>query len=414
MKIAVIASLVKPYARGGAEVVVQTIIDELKKENEIIVITISPWKGFISLSPMKTYEDGVSVYRFYPFNIFSFIDINAKSFFLRIFWHILDICNMHSAWAVFKILEKEKPDVVMVHSVKGMGYTIPFVVQRTGILNIFTAHDVQLIVPSGQYMGGEESNVKKKFLLRIYRTLTKFLFGSPWYVVYPSRFLRDFYDVYGFFQRSKKNILPNPIDACVRHNEIHLLQKDEPISFLYLGQLEGHKGILFLLEVFKNWHAPDVRLMIAGSGSREDAVRVACDKDSRISFFGYTSGSSREELFERTQYIIVPSVCYENAPLVIGEALSRGIPVITAKIGGAYELVQDEKNGWVFIPGDTEDCIRALFEAHRVAHTRYQELSLCAKDSVKKYTVQKYCEQLLSITKDHVGSIANTGGKIRE
>lgn len=412
MKIIIIASLYKPYTRGGAEIMAQTVIDELKKKHEVVVITISPWKGLASLYPIKTNEDDVDVYRFYPLNVFSFIDINAKPFFLRFFWHVLDILNIHSAWTVFKIIRQEKPDVVMMHAVKGMGYTVPFAVQKAGIFNICTVHDVQFVVPSGQYMWGEEARVKKSLTLRIYRSLTRVLFGSPDFVIYPSQFLKNFYDAYDFFKKSKKILLPNPIETHTFDREISTLQENGPVTFLYLGQLEKHKGILFLLEVFKKWRMPDVRLMIAGSGSCEDVVRETCHQDSRISFLGYMTGDAREELFQKAHYLIMPSLCYENAPLVIGEALSRGIPAIVAKIGGAYELIGHRKNGWVFAPNDGEDCARVLSEAHTVARMGYQELSLCAKESVKEYVVEDYCEQLLTIAKDHIGATGGTGGKI--
>jgi glycosyltransferase involved in cell wall biosynthesis len=50
--------------------------------------------------------------------------------------------------------------------------------------------------------------------------------------------------------------------------------------------------------------------------------------------------------------VIVPSIWWENAPLVILEAFRRGRPVICSGIGGMAELVRDGVDGLHFRPGD--------------------------------------------------------------
>jgi len=53
--------------------------------------------------------------------------------------------------------------------------------------------------------------------------------------------------------------------------------------------------------------------------------------------------------------LIVPSIWYENAPLVIQEAFLAGIIVITSDIGGMAELVKDKVNGFTFKAGSSEE-----------------------------------------------------------
>ena len=52
---------------------------------------------------------------------------------------------------------------------------------------------------------------------------------------------------------------------------------------------------------------------------------------------------------------MVPSLWYENSPLVIHEAFLAKIPVITSNIGGMAELVQHEVNGLLFEVGNIDD-----------------------------------------------------------
>jgi glycosyltransferase involved in cell wall biosynthesis len=52
--------------------------------------------------------------------------------------------------------------------------------------------------------------------------------------------------------------------------------------------------------------------------------------------------------------LIVPSLCYENSPTVIYEAIAVGLPIIASKIGGITELLLDY-GGIMFDPGDERE-----------------------------------------------------------
>jgi glycosyltransferase involved in cell wall biosynthesis len=50
--------------------------------------------------------------------------------------------------------------------------------------------------------------------------------------------------------------------------------------------------------------------------------------------------------------LMVPSLWYENAPVVIQEACAAKIPIITSKLGALGEWVHDGVNGLLVPPGD--------------------------------------------------------------
>jgi glycosyltransferase involved in cell wall biosynthesis len=58
--------------------------------------------------------------------------------------------------------------------------------------------------------------------------------------------------------------------------------------------------------------------------------------------------------------IVVPSLWYENAPLVIQEAFATKTPVITTNLGGMAEAVDHGINGLLFERGDVADLARQL------------------------------------------------------
>ena len=53
--------------------------------------------------------------------------------------------------------------------------------------------------------------------------------------------------------------------------------------------------------------------------------------------------------------LVVPSVWFENSPLVIHEALAAGTPLLVSDLGGMAELVEEGRGGWRFRTGDAQE-----------------------------------------------------------
>lgn len=430
MKICLINNLYKPYSRGGTEVVVENIIEGLKDAgHDVFVITIksfggvsSFWaerttsshafvggrqnppaslrsatpfdKGELEKSPLEGGEG--DVYRFYPLNLFSFINIAKYNALIRFFWHILDVFNLHSYFVVKKILKEEKPNVIMTHNLKGLGYLIPCAIKKSGVKWVHTVHDVQLAVPSGliiknnnplaPFTKGEFGRVP----VLIYEKICRWLFNSPDVVVSPSKWLSDFYSERGFFAKSEKVVIPNPVKLETRKLETRDMGQ---VNFLYLGQIEEHKGILFLINTFEELQ--NYQLLIAGDGSRLEEIKRVVQDEPRIKILGRVPHEKIAELFSETDFTIVPSLCYENSPTVIYESLFFGVPVVAARIGGVAELVKDRVNGFTFEAGDKEDLLRVL----KYCAENKDKLEMRGKTvkSVEDFSVNKYILKLKSL-----------------
>ena len=66
------------------------------------------------------------------------------------------------------------------------------------------------------------------------------------------------------------------------------------------------------------------------------------------------------EALRSLDVLVVPSVWPETSPLVIREAFLTGVPVVASNIGGIPELIDPERNGLLFEPGDVDGLARAL------------------------------------------------------
>jgi hypothetical protein len=71
----------------------------------------------------------------------------------------------------------------------------------------------------------------------------------------------------------------------------------------------------------------------------------------------------RDELagaLEQVDVVVVPSIWYENYPIVIREAFAAGLPVIASDVGALPESVTDGVDGLLFAPGDSDALAAAM------------------------------------------------------
>jgi glycosyltransferase involved in cell wall biosynthesis len=158
----------------------------------------------------------------------------------------------------------------------------------------------------------------------------------------------------GYFKKSKTEIqkLENILNFNLSDNAARA--KTKPFKhLLFVGQIEKHKGILFLLEAFKKLASEDMTLTIAGDGSLLPLIRERFSKDKRIQILGRPEKSALEKYYQEADALIMPSLCYENYPTVIIEARQVGLSVIASNLGGIPEAISS--GDWLFTPGDAND-----------------------------------------------------------
>lgn len=354
MKICIINNIYPPYDRGGAEqVVVKTVDGLLAAGHDVVVLTSSP-KG----DECEDYGR-LKIYRTKPRNIFYYTNAHTHSAYSRFFWHMFDIFNVSTARWVRTMLSEQRPDVVHTHNLMGLSFLIPRVIRSLGIRHIHNVHDVQLVEPSAMILKAKEFSWRYTGLsTRFYSAVMKRLMGSPHVVISPSQFLQTFYRSRDFFPDSRFIIIRNPV--MFDHTgspEIRPPNRGRSFAFLYLGQIEYHKGVLLLLEAFKQFLKEcdfDAHLHIVGDGSLLGAVREQSRGFGNIHIHGRKDRSELTRVFKNADVTVVPSLCYENSPTVIFESFAFGVPVLASNIEGIAELIREGENGLMFAAGDVE------------------------------------------------------------
>ena len=241
---------------------------------------------------------------------------------------------------------------------------------------------------------GEDKKIKNNnVFLSIYTWICRVLFGSPAVVISPSKWLLQVYTAGGFFQESKKKVLPNPImvfDLDIQEKEKEF---SDELRLLYIGQIEKHKGVLWLIKVFKKFKNDNVSLNIVGGGLAMVEAQKLAENDERIHFEGLVEQKELGRIFGGSDLCIVPSLCFENSPSVIYESLYYSVPVVASQIGGVGELIQIGKNGFTFEPKNEEEFL-GIIKYFLASPDELRKMKNNARISVAKYNLDNYIGEL--------------------
>jgi glycosyltransferase involved in cell wall biosynthesis len=96
---------------------------------------------------------------------------------------------------------------------------------------------------------------------------------------------------------------------------------------------------------------------------QEEIDALLAETRGTVTFAGPYDPASLPRLMAETDWVVVPSVWWENSPLVIQEAFQHGRPVICSDIGGMAEHVRHEVDGLHFRARDHEALARVLQRA---------------------------------------------------
>jgi len=107
-----------------------------------------------------------------------------------------------------------------------------------------------------------------------------------------------------------------------------------------------------------NWRAT-----LAGGGDIEFYKRLAVDLgiEDRLDFLGWIDQGRAAQLMANSDVLVLPSYD-EGLPLVILEALGRGLPVVCTPVGEIPEFLKNGINAIFVKPGDPNSLAEAIMK----------------------------------------------------
>lgn len=173
----------------------------------------------------------------------------------------------------------------------------------------------------------------------------------------------------------------------------------------FIGTLFEHKGTHLLIEAIQNL-LPNLAIELKIYGKLEEFPEYVAKLyeiakgDPRIKFCGTFPNQEIGKVFAELDVLVVPSIWYENTPLVIYSAQAANCPVIATNLGGMSEVIHHEVNGILFEKGnivELANSIRRLYEDRIL-------LKNLAINSVNPKSIQKYVSELEHIYNIYINS----------
>lgn len=202
----------------------------------------------------------------------------------------------------------------------------------------------------------------------------------------PSQFLKSKM-IAGGFHGDKIEVLSNFFS---QQKDLPAVQKGD--YYCYVGRLSYEKGIDSLIRAAQQLPYP---LKIAGGGERLEEYQTLF-QNSHIEFLGHLPNDKVLQLIRQARFSVVPSVCYDNNPFSIIESLCMGTPVIGSDIGGIPELIQPEKNGFLFPPHNTEILKEQISKAFTTFVNPF-DFNTLANDARTRFDSERHYAELMRI-----------------
>lgn len=288
----------------------------------------------------------------------------------------------YTVFKVKKMINKINPDIVHGIGTEHIWPTIATKFKK----NVITVHGILHIFNRNEEIG--LLNLKRYFAFHEKRILLK-----NQNIISINPFVNNVCDKINS-KHSYYNI-SNPISPLFQN--VSATPNDSK-QILFIGDFEVRKNISLLTNTiikYKLYNDYDFRIKIIG--------RIR-DRD----YFETVMNNIPQKLFniiEIKKFMLPKDIAYEmskssmlvqtslneTAPMVIAEAMTVGLPVIAADVGGVKHMIQNEKNGFVIKSDSEEDLYKYLKKLLDDENLR-KEIG----DKAKNYALKQYDSKIIA------------------
>jgi len=296
----------------------------IRRGHKVIILT----RGSLRRDVVE-YFDGIEVHKIFFFPIYPFHIYLHGLFLKRIITKlekVVDIFHLHVP--LVPSIESKKPIITTFHS--SLIEDIKFYEKKN--LAIF---------------------LKKIVTKKIYKSILSSIIKKSKKIITVSENVK--LELAKYFNIDKKEILTinNGVDPDIFKPTF--MDKDKNSrKVLYVGRIEYRKGLFDLInsaEIVLN-NQNDVEFILIGKGSLEREITNEIKKrglEEKVKLLGHLWRDKLIYYYQNSDIFVCPSH-YEGNPLVLLEAMSCGLPVITTEIGNG--IVKEGVNGFMVPRGE--------------------------------------------------------------
>ena len=327
---------------------------------------------------------------------------------------VKSVYSLEARREIGRLIDDVRPDIVHAHNVyHHLTPAIFGAIQKKGVPAVMTVHDLKIGCPSKLMLaadgvcerchGGKTWNAVQQRCLKgslplsavaaLETTLHNFLGSYKKNVdlfVLPSHFHMNKLIDWGL-PADKARYVPNAVDVS------GLVADYTPGErFVFVGRLSEEKGLLTFVKAVAE---AGVQATIVGTGPQESELRaLVASTGADVEFAGYQTGDALFDIVRGAKALVLPSECYENAPVVLLEAYGVGTPVLGSDLGGIPELIQPGTTGELATAGDVTSFAEKLTALAERSDAELSHMGRAGRTFVEeRFSREHYLQGLLDV-----------------
>ncbi len=157
-----------------------------------------------------------------------------------------------------------------------------------------------------------------------------------------------------FYPRGKFRVIVNPFESGEHDGDAPGADRLPAVpTVLFAGRLLQEKGVLDTVEAFAVLHARrPCHLVIAGAGPAAESVAARVDAlglSDSVTIAGLLPHDELMDRYRAADVFVLPTYLGEGFPTVLAEAMSAGLPIVTTRLRGSADHLEEGVNA-LFVP----------------------------------------------------------------
>jgi glycosyltransferase involved in cell wall biosynthesis len=331
--------------------------------------------------------------------------------------YVPELAEPHGSRAIAslqRVLEKEQPDVVLIHEFLEPEILEWVVARYPSIRYVW---GFKLMCPGGRRMWEEPGEVcprkvgylcqavayrehcmprdPRQGLPLIARTMRLAeIHRARSEMVVPSEFMKRLL-IREQFEPDRVHCLPL---CTVLPPAQSLTVSQDPHLIFCAARLRHEKGVHLLVEAIET--LPHTRLVIAGDGPERQSLEAQVRREGlagRVTFVGWVEPSEVARYMTQAAIVVVPSIWPEPFGMVGIEAMAYGRPVVAFNVGGIREWLVPGETGVLVPPTDVAGLRQSLAQLMDNQETAAQMGRKGRAVVEQRFTAEAYRDALLPV-----------------
>ncbi len=298
--------------------------------------------------------------------------------------------------AIIRLTKERKVKVIHFQWLLSARFDYKFIyrLQKMGIKVVYTAHNL---------LPHEFRISDKKVYRRIYQAVDKI-------IVHAQQNKKTLIELFNIPEK-KIAVIPhgnyfslreiNPELTLIEARRILGLEKDD-FYLLFFGNIRPYRGLDTLLKAMAYLrNIPQIKLIVAGDikdeAICEDLVDLLRVRDSVNFYLTYIPLKYLGQYFYSADLVVLPYYqVYQSGAIQLAYAFHR--PVISTRVGGIPEVVDEGKSGLLIPPGDERALAKAILKLYNLPREKLREMGEYAYNLAKtKFSWEKIAEDTINL-----------------